>query len=99
MTYVSIWTASVDWQDGLLTEGERSVLQVAVRGVIAGVVAYSVASTNNSGRSRRESEANARAYVAVLSGDSRCVADAVHSGNFNALDVAAAGLATACRKS
>src|ERR1700733_6885190 len=61
--------------------GERSVLQVAVRGVVAGEVAESVAATNDGGGTRRESEADTRSYIVVLRCDSRVVVDAVHSGD------------------
>src|SRR6202000_153138 len=59
--------------------GERSVLQIAVGGVVAGEVAESVAAADDDGRGCREGEADTRSDVAVLSGDVYCIADTVHA--------------------
>ena len=61
--------------------GERSVLEVTVRGVVAGEVAESVAAADDGGWPCREGEAETRSYVVVLRWDACGLADAVHAGD------------------
>ena len=59
-------TARSDWQDGAEDGREWSVLQVGIRGVVAGEEAQSVAAANNEGRRRRERESEPRSDIGVI---------------------------------